>query len=355
MLSLLYLTPRLWLTGYDQEPNYCRYSQFNDGLYFGDVWYILAGTKASKVTGFSILDNKLVVHKDKAEKGCNAYIYNSKIDEDGDAQFLTVNILQGEGAIGCFDSLGNEPLFLTNRGIYALAQSDATSERYTQNRSYYINGQITKSENLKEAVNCVYKQFYVFAVDCKMYLLDSEQKTRENNQPFSEFQYECYVWDNIPANCVWVYNEKLYFGTKDGKVCVFSTGKTSGDYMDIDKPVTAYWTTPLMFLDTFSRYKTVAGVWVVCQPYSRSGADVFYATDKEYEKLAKSFNIDMFDWNDIDFNRFTFNTLDRPSVQFSKRKAKKVKLFQVKIQNDKAEPFGLSALQLEYRIGGKIK
>lgn len=75
--------------------------------------------------------------------------------------------------------------------------------------------------------------------------------------------------------------------------------------------MTAYWCTPLMNLGTWSNVKTVTNVWVVGKPYSRSGGEMYFITNKDYERLGRSYNIDIFDWNDIDFNRFTFNSLGR--------------------------------------------
>ena len=66
--------------------------------------------------------------------------------------------------------------------------------------------------------------------------------------------------------------------------------------------------------------------------------------------------MDIFDWNDIDFNRFTFNTLDRPMIVNTRKKAKKVKLFQVIVKNEREkEPFGLFAIHVNYKVGGKVK
>lgn len=94
----------------------------------------------------------------------------------------------------------------------------------------------------------------------------------------------------------------------------------------------------------------------VGQPYTRSGGNIYYATDREYAKLARGYKVDIFNWDDIDFNRWTFNTLDRPNVVPARKKVNKVKLFQVRVENEEPnELFGLTAIQVNYKRGGLVK
>lgn len=148
----------------------------------------------------------------------------------------------------------------------------------------------------------------------------------------------------------------LRFGTAGGEVREFWPGTLAGQYNDGGQPVTAYWCTPLMNLGTWSNVKTVTNVWVVGKPYSRSGGEMYFITNKDYERLGRSYNIDIFDWNDIDFNRFTFNSLDGPVVVPMRKKAKKIQTFQLKVENARPnEPFGLLAIQINFKVGGLVK
>lgn len=348
---------RVFLSGKSAEGNRVWYSQFKNPLYIGDVWYICAGQSKTEVTGFSIVENMLAVHKKDEENGRNTFLLYGDIDDNGDAKFPIKNILLGEGALGGFASLAGEPLFLTKQGVFALTKSDTTAERYTQNRSYYINAELVKLKNIEKAAVCVYGRFYIIADGSgKVYLLDSRQKSFEKNCPYSTFQYECYVWDNIPATAVWTWGDELYFGSENGSVYKFNTQSTAAAYSDCGKPIKAYWTTPLMAFSSFSNYKSISDIWIVCRPYSRSGAEVYYATDKEVKRKAAEFNIDILNWNDIDFNRFTFNTTDRPCIKRVRIRAKKVKLFMLYAENSRLnEPFGLASVTIDYKLMGKIK
>lgn len=349
---------RIWLAGDEERKNECRYSQFRDPLYFGDVWYAVMGQEAAPIQGFAILGNKLAVYKSKEEHQRNVFLLSGETDEDGDAAFPVYDVLQGDGAAApdSLAALSGEPLFLSKRGVMALAQSDGTSQRYLQNRSFYLNGALTCEENLERAQGVSWGRFYLLALNGRIYLLDGNQKSYEANSPHSAYQYEGYLWDEIFARRLWLYGEELWFGNEDGGVYRFCTEETSSSYLDDGKPIAACWTTPLLHLGSWTNCKTVSDAWVVTKPYPRSGAELYYATDRDYKEMVKQFNTDIFDWEDMDFERFTFNTMDRPSVNAIKRKAKKVRLFQVRVENARArEPFGLFAVCLRYRMGGKIK
>ena len=222
-----------------------------------------------------------------------------------------------------FASLNSEPLFLTARGVYALTPSDVTGERYAQERSWYIGAALTREQAMEKGV-----RNGVGTLLCSGRERDAvpagrrAKKSYESKNPYSTYQYESYYWPGIPATCVWVEAGALRFGTVGGEVREFWPGTLAGQYNDGGQPVTAYWCTPLMNLGTWSNVKTVTNVWVVGKPYSRSGGEMYFITNKDYERLGRSYNIDIFDWNDIDFNRFTFNSLDGPVVVPMRKKAK---------------------------------
>lgn len=360
-LSILYgvngAMDRLFVAGNPDEPNVDYWSEWNDPTYFGDTWYGVIGQEASPIVGYSILSDTLVTHKRGEENGRNAVVRCGELDDEGFANFRITNIIQGDGAVSgrAFASLSSEPLFLTENGVMALTPSDVTGERYAQSRSWYIEGALRKA-NLEDAPATVWDRFYVLAAGDRLYLLDSRRKSYQSKAPYSEYQYDAWYWEISDINALWSWDKALFFGTSDGRVCRFKAIGTAGSENDDGQAIRAHWTTPLMNLGSWGQLKTVTGVWVVGQPYSRSGATIFYATDKEYAKSVREYTIDVFDWNDIDFNRWTFNTLDRPTIAPTRKKAKKVKLFQVKVENDDLnERFGIFAIQINYRMGGKIK
>lgn len=356
---------RIFVGGSPDEVNVDYWSDWNDPAYMGDTFYGLVGQDASPIVGYSVLGDKLVAHKAGEENGRNIFMRYGNLDEEGFAAFELVGVMQGDGALSsqCFASLSSEPLYLSGRGVQALTPADITGERYAQGRSFYLDGGLLREEGLAGACAINWDRFYVLAVNGKLYLLDGEQKSYENKEPYSTYQFEGYLWADVPAVCLWVQGGALWFGTADGRVCRFMAGSDTDHYVDVPQvdgaerlAITCCWTTPMMELDMWGRLKTVTGVWLAGQPYGRSSGKVYYYSDKDWRKLTREYYADMFDWNNIDFDRFTFNTLDIPMIVGTGRKAKKVKLFQVRVENDAAfEPFGLMAIQIDYRVGGRIR
>ena len=91
-------------------------------------------------------------------------------------------------------------------------------------------------------------------------------------------------------------------------------------------------------------------------PYNRSSVTIYYNSDEELNDEVLKENIDMFSFFDIDFNRFSFNTIKQPQEFATRVKLKNVYTFGITIENKAAgEPFGFIALTLTYRDGKVVK
>lgn len=356
---------RLFLAGNPDEPTVDRWSEWNDPTYFPDTNYAELGQDGAPIVGYSVLGDALVTHKKRETEGRNAFVRTGELDEDGNAVFRIVNVIQGEGALAekSFQSFGGEPVFLTREGVYALTPSDLTGDRYTQLRSYYLNGGLLREPGLEAACSCVWGRFYVLAVNGKLYLLDNEQKSYESRSPNSSYQYEGYVFEDIWATTLWTDKDgRLCFGTVGGKVCRMDDpleGSTGTDYTENTDtegvPVKARWTTPLMELESWSNTKSIKNVWIVAMPYARSGGEIYYSTDKKTMEKVREYTMDIFAFAKVQFSRFTFNAISRGLIYPTRRKAKKAKVFQLIVKNEKKEAFGLLGITLQYTKGGKIK
>lgn len=98
------------------------------------------------------------------------------------------------------------------------------------------------------------------------------------------------------------------------------------------------------------------GSGVMIKPYSRSSVKIYVATDRAHEHLIRSSNMDIFDFSDIDFERFTFNTLDIPQVKPFNTKVKKFISLQLIFENDAVnEGFGVYGAEVQYTVGNYVK
>lgn len=366
---------RVFMSGSPAEPNVDWWSEFNDPAYVGDVYYSTLGSESSPIMGYSVLNEKLVTHKQGEENDRNAFVRVGELEEDGDAFFRIVNVIQGDGAVSsrCYATLSSEPVFLSGRGVYALTANDLTGERYHQNRSFYIDGDL-KGAPLSGASAAVWGRFYVLAANGKLYLLDTDQKSYEAKAGTSAYQYECYYWPGIDARLVWTQGEDLYWGDGAGRIFkFFEANGAIRNYKDWregcpDDPeeepaeelkgqlgIEASWATPLMAMGSYGSLKNILDVWVTAQPYVRSGGRVSYASDRSFAEEVKSWDSVFFSWDDIDFEDFSFDTMDRPEAIRCGRKMYGVELFQVKAASSEDRPFGIYAIQVDFETAGRTK
>lgn len=363
---------RVFLAGHPDEVNIDRWSEFYDPTYFGDLQYGMVGKAGNPIVGYSQVGNRLVTHKRDEEGGSNAVVRVGELGVSAAgmadyALFTLENTLQGAGAVGqrSIGQVANEPLFLTRQGVFAMTATDVTGERFMQSRSYYLNGALLR-EDLEKASCAVFGRFYALAAGGKLYLLDTAQKYYEPDSPHSTFQYEGYVWTGIDAALLFVRldpasgEETLCFGTADGRVCAFKKGDAAGDYNDNGAAIACHWTTPLLHLGSYARRKTITGVWVAGKPYGAASVD--YLNEVGIVGTAafggEGEGVELLDYSGADPYALTMagGMGVQPEILPHRQRAKKVKLFAVRVGNDALdEGFGLDAIQIEYRMSGKIR
>ena len=96
---------------------------------------------------------------------------------------------------------------------------------------------------------------------------------------------------------------------------------------------------------------------VTLKPYARSGVKILLRTERDAAAWqAAEGTTDIFDWEDIDFSRFTFNANDGPSEIPFRRAVKKYKRLQILVKNDAVnEGFGVYAIVKHYAAGNFAK
>ena len=153
----------------------------------------------------------------------------------------------------------NDPLFLSSQGVFALTGSDG--EKAIMQRSYYVNGKLLKENNLEDAIAISVDGKYYLGINNHVYIADSRYLSYPKHSKTEQYQYEWYYWDNIPARIFFSWNNKLYFGTQLGQICEFTDA-----YLDIDKPVEAYFETPFLDMGTNQYAKTIKRISLILNP-----------------------------------------------------------------------------------------
>ena len=363
---------RLFLTGNPDYPNWDFYSEQFDPTYFPDTGYAALGSEQSAIVGYALVNNYLAAFKDGFDTSQSVFIregdlvvsqktYGDQTYEMSEPAFKLINTLQGNGVIApyAFGYLQTEPLFLTKSGIYAITAQDITGEKYSQNRSFYLNGALTKENNLEDAVATTFNDMYVLAINNQLYILDGLQATRtDKSEPYATRQYVGFYCKDVPAVCLWTDEDALWFGTGDGKVCFFKTDIEDPEtFNDDGKEIYCCWETPdldgrLFYKNKTFRYfairmmkalRTSVALWS-----EKLGAWTFIKEDRTAGLT--------FDFENVDFEAFSFSTDRSEKVVHTKVRVKKVDKARFRVENGRLnEPFGLIDLALEYIESGNYK
>lgn len=356
-ISILYglngARDRIFAAG--SEPNVDYYSQINDPTYWGEYWYSVIGQDSANIMGYSIIADKLATHKDDAENDTNVYLRRGTM-VGGEVAFLMDGAYQGSGVLAKMSmaNLENEPLFVsTDKTINAVTPSDVLGERFSQQRSYYLNGAL-ENESLTDAYACVWSQFYLLAVGDKVYILDGTQFFRERNDPFSHRQYAGFYWTNIGARVMWAEGEDLYFGTSLGEIKKFNAGTQRTDYNDDGVAIPCYWDTVMDSGENFSMKKTYVYVALRLGAYTSTGVKIF-GKIKGIWNLLRDYTAEAnyFDFGDMDFSDFSFSTDTTPRTIGQKIKIKNVDKTQFRFENSNLnQPFELYESYVEFIQSG---
>ncbi len=224
------MSDRLLLGGFDGERNALYWSAPGDPTYFPDTERCEAGAVQSRILGLSrVSDGVLAIHKESLSQ--EPTIYYLTLTGTGDDEALTYTVTPRVVAGNLGDTLlapralcdfYGDPLVLTARGVMAVTMRSnlATTERQLVERSRSIRGDLQKArlEVLRRAASIVHRGHYYLALPGGVcYVADSgDTYTDESGRR----QYEWYIYDNFPAVAFCVIDDRLYFGTRDGRICL---------------------------------------------------------------------------------------------------------------------------------------
>lgn len=361
---------RIFISGNGEYKDYDWYSEVYDPTYFADTSYAIVGTADTAIMGYAKLGEYLAIIKEDNAQDTTIFLRRGSMS-DNRISFTTIQGVVGVGAVSrhCFYNLSDEPLFLTRLGVYAITSTLLSYERVVKNRSYRVDKRLCNEPGLESAVACEWNGYYIIAVNGHAYILDSRHKSTTGND--GEYSYEAYYWENIPASCFLSMAGELYFGTGDGRVCKFNTDvegvyayndggsyetAESGEvkYVSGGDAIVCQWATPNDDDGGVHLYKRLRkkGCLVVLSPYQRSSGKVYFIVDGNPEEYVTSGLMDIFTWDDIDFERFTFNTNETPQEIYFNRKVRRYKRLQIVIRNDAInEPFGIHEIIKTYTVG----
>ena len=351
---------RVFFSGNPEQKNIDWHCGYNDPTYIPDTSYAVVGSEETAIMGYLRVGGQLVVVKEDNQQDSTVFIRSVEIDDEGNATFPLQQGIQSIGAVSkyCFASLRDDPLFLSRYGVNAIVTNNITLERTVRRRSGLVDPRLTAESGLEEAVSCVWGDWFVIAVNGNCYVADSKQQSYKGSIA-DNFMYEWYFWNNIPARVLFEYDNTLYFGTADGRLCRFNDDiDTMRKYSDDGEAIIAEWATKADDDGDFMRYKTMTrrGSGVQCKPYTTSSVKIVVRTEKDFGVEIKTNAMSIFNFEDIDFSAFSFNTLDTPQIIPLDYKVKKYKTLQIIVRNDAPnQGFGVFQITKRYKMMNYVK
>lgn len=326
---------RIFATGNPQFANYDFHSELENPLYWPDENFTKIGSEP--IIGYSRLsDGTLGINKKQSDTDCTIYYRDYNLLDN----LEVFPLRDGVKNIGCITgncncNLLNDPLILSDQGVFAIIGS-SSGEKYAQQRSYYINGKLLQEPDLEDAQAISLNGKYYLTINNHIYIADSRYLSYPKHGKTEQYQYEWWYWDNIPARILFGWNNQLYFGTGTGEICTFTE-----EYLDNDKPVEVYWETPFLELNSSNLSKTIRTVTLILNPKGDCDITLGYILDdgtveiitKKYDELNDNF----------------------PKTIQEKEKIKKFMFVKFFMQNNTENRMTFERLILEYINSGKYR
>ncbi|MCI9596681.1 MAG: hypothetical protein HFE75_05155 [Firmicutes bacterium] len=271
---------KIFLSGSsDEYGSHVWYSAYNNPAYFPDLNYLVVGGNDANVMGLIGLGEYLGVVKEAGDASNTVYlVYATTLDDN--ATYACKQSISGVGAVSMntFKSLNGEQLFLSKNGVCGLNSETA------KNRSKHVDKRLTAEPGLEKAVAAVWNGFYVLGVNDNCYLLDGRQKNSWRTD-WTNYVYECYFWDNVPAAAFVEHEGKLWFGTADGRLCRFKTESEELSFSDDGKAIFCEWSTPFDNDGATQLFKTMTKKGGLCsiEGARNTSVDVYMRADNEAE------------------------------------------------------------------------
>lgn len=331
---------RIFMAGNPDYANIVIYSYLEDVTYIPIENVIKVGLEVVPITGIVKINNgKLAVLKAVSDTDSTIFYIGYATYNNAEA-FPLEGSTKGEGNIAkrAHSVLLNEPLILTDNGVFALNSATFSDERYVYHRSYYVDSKLTNESNLKEAIGITNAGKYYLAINDHVYVADSRFKSTSSNSRYSNYQYEWYYWTNLPVRVWFVWNEELYFGDKYGNICKFRNDNDENRFKDNGQNVEAEWNSVILDLNKPAYKKNIKRIAIQSNPRTSKLTVGYRLKGGEKQVLEKVYVNSVY-----------------PKTTIIKKKAKKLAFFSLYIENKEDTNMNFNSVSVIYTIGSYYK
>ena len=346
---------RVFVSGDPNAPATDWHSGLLDPTYFPQSGYTCIGDDDAPIMGYARQYQSQIIIKGEGSNGAAHYLRSWAVDGEGRVYFPVEQGMAGTGCIAprTVASVDDHPIYLSGQGLCSWNSSTFDTRNNTVRRSNRIDKRLLKEADLDKAFGVIAgSKYWLFAGD-HCYMADMMQISRDSS---GYDQYEWYYLTDIPATAAALWQDQLWFGTEDGRLCRMKDEDEGSAYMDDDAPIAARWVTPYMDLGDNTLGKTVAAIHVTLHPVSgKTAAEVSCGTEDTYRQEIGTVSMQCFSWSTVDFNNFTFHTVEQPRTVRLPAKCHNIVYYQVALENSNDfENMALLELDVTYRTGRRI-
>lgn len=310
--------------------------------------YYECGREENPIKSMVVGNNILWVFKKDSQTKDTIFYLTPNLDTEYGRIYPTS---QGNVSIGC-NSKGvnykDNILFFSKNGLEGIS-GNVDYEQAVSHKSSMIDSKLINMSNYEFLLVSEYKGYLVVAVDKNIFLADH----RQTFSGVSGTEFEWYLWE-LPIAITFMkdYSGELYIGDSSGNLYRFGGTNDNGEVIE------AYWTTPR---DTFGYTQHLKkinkrGAIIKIKNIQNARLKIAEKSNKAVTwTLVKEVSGNGFNFDNIDFDNFSFSTGDSTYVVF-RVKEKKIIDLSLKVYTDMLDkPFGLTEINIEAFISGYVK
>ncbi len=340
---------RIFIYGDSENKNRFRYSDLGNGELRGDYFpannFKDEGASNYAITGLVKHYDRLVVLKEN-ELRYAEYSDLTTTNTTGDTVTIPslasypLNATVGNIPMAQVGVLDNYPIAIGNKGMYQIVQSNVRAESNVQ----YISQRV---QNILDEMDLTKVITYDYETKHEYWIIE-DKKVLVYNYELNVF-YKFEFSDNVLS--IVEYNKKLYFGTNKGLMKFDSEVQTFNGQTIESEWIMGYYN----FGHEIKR-KMLTRLYVSCQPYLNSNIDIEIETDRGLNSQQYAIDVLMANFFDVNFNRFSFDTIYNPKPRRIKAKAKKFVYLRLKIKNKEWKTkFKILSIAMQWSLGGETK
>ena len=356
---------RVFFSSNSKYPNALFHSMLNDPTYVSDLAYYQDGSDNVGITSLLRVGDSLMVIKEDDQQDAVVYYHTPQevtLNEQTDTIYPSKQGLAGIGCIALWGSKNflDEPVFISRLGLEGFTKLNLGLERSIEHRSTLVDSKLVNERDLKDIHLEQWRGYLLCLINGRIYLADNRQ--RFQNRGTAQVEYEWYYWEDIcnvdegsvsQANLLKEYEDRLFFGTPDGTIAMFTTGK----YNDNGRLLYSQWQTPDDEFGAGSRNKTTnkRGGIAKLKTIPNSVCKLKVTTDRVKEQFITRYVAGGFSFINFSFIDFSFTTTDKNFMKYKIKQKKWIQLSMTFYSDEMDKPFGIFSATIEAFAGGYSK